>query len=116
VRCKTFPFTVNEASDGRHALANIARFFLLKPTIAIKLGAMLPSSSPPLSPIMENNTLTKLLLILSNSNASNEFLFDDEMDALEHHVHKEESRRRRHRRRGSMPDHVVVNRDHATGH
>lgn len=65
---------------------------------------------------MDNNTLTKLLLILSDSNASNEFLFDDEMDALEHHVHEEESRRRRLRRRGSMPGHVVVNRDHATGH
>jgi hypothetical protein len=57
-----------------------------------------------------------LLLILSNSKESDEFMFDDEMDALEHHVHEEESRRRRQRWRGSVPSHVVVNRDHATGH
>lgn len=112
VQCKPFYFTV-----GRHALAYITSFFLHKPTMVIKPGARLhSSSSPPLSPIMDNNTLTTQLLILRNSNESDEFMFDDEKDALEHHIHEEESQRRRWRRRGFVPGHIVVNRDHTAVH
>jgi hypothetical protein len=91
-----------QANHGYKTRSQVA--FLLIPSTLAKNGQQ------------HSQSLTMLLLILSNSKESDEFMFDDEMDALEHHVHEEESRRRRQRWRGSVPSHVVVNRDHATGH
>lgn len=57
-----------------------------------------------------------LALVLSCPGDDLDFLFDDDMEAAEHNMLEEESQRPIRRHRGSIPGHVVVNRDQATGH